>query len=147
MDKFEQDETFQGDDSTYMNLDQVGNGDSIEGIAADYSYTVRCGWIVLCSTWVIFVLGVGSMFGVWKWVWAPATIQRPIEALGDEESDFPIEEYYPSMLMLLCVIAWIWCVVSWVGMKLFRHAKGGVSSDLSSVSTELITEISTIGKS
>ncbi|ODQ75601.1 hypothetical protein LIPSTDRAFT_45737, partial [Lipomyces starkeyi NRRL Y-11557] len=86
--------------------------------------TVQCGWIVLLSTWIIFVLGMGSMFGVWKWVWVRHCV-GVLESVGiiDEVSDFPIEEYYPSMIMLLCVVAWIWCVVSWVGMKLFRHAK------------------------
>ncbi|KAK9377822.1 uncharacterized protein V1513DRAFT_467841 [Lipomyces chichibuensis] len=148
-----EDEYFEGDDG--LLVDQ-GNGmilksnDSEEGRNdTDYSYTVQCGWIVLFSTWIIFVLGVGSMFGVWKWVWAPALDEGSsnrslgvLESVGiiDEVSDFPIEEYYPSMIMLLCVVAWIWCVVSWVGMKLFRHAKGGVSSDSAPQTAEHGTE-------
>ncbi|KAK9494606.1 hypothetical protein V1508DRAFT_412147 [Lipomyces doorenjongii] len=148
-----EDEYFEGDDG--LLVDQ-GDGmimkgdDSDEGRKdTDYSYTVECGWIVLFSTWIIFVLGVGSMFGVWKWVWAPALEEGSrngslgvLESVGiiDEISDFPIEEYYPSMIMLLCVVAWIWCVVSWVGMKLFRHAKGGVSSDSEPQTAEHDTE-------
>ncbi|KAK9362819.1 hypothetical protein V1504DRAFT_447570 [Lipomyces starkeyi] len=144
-----EDEYFEGDDGLLV---EQGDGmimksdDSDEERKdTDYSYTVQCGWIVLLSTWIIFVLGVGSMFGVWKWVWAPALEEGSrnrslgvLESVGiiDEVSDFPIEEYYPSMTMLLCVVAWIWCVVSWVGMKLFRHAKGGVSSDSAEHGTE-----------
>ncbi|KAK9240102.1 hypothetical protein V1525DRAFT_354333 [Lipomyces kononenkoae] len=137
-----EDEYFDGDDGflvsqedgIMMKSDYWDDGRS----DIDYSYTIHCGWVVLFSTWIIFVLGMGSMFGVWKWVWAPALKEGSrngalgvLESVGivDEGSDFPIEEYYPSMIMLLCVVAWIWCVVSWVGMKLFRHAKGGVSSD------------------
>ncbi|KAJ8103969.1 hypothetical protein POJ06DRAFT_234949 [Lipomyces tetrasporus] len=137
----DEDEYFEGDDGLLVGQGDVmilKNSDWDDGTDdTDYSYTVQCGWVVLFSTWIIFVLGVGSMFGVWKWVWAPAledmshnsiSVLEPVGTI-DEESDFPIEEYYPSMIMLLCVVAWIWCVVSWVGMKLFRHAKGGVSSD------------------
>ncbi|KAK9370122.1 hypothetical protein V1509DRAFT_618587 [Lipomyces kononenkoae] len=144
-----EDEYFEGDDgllvrqvdAVMMKSDDWDN----ERSDIDYSYTIQCGWVVLFSTWFIFVLGMGSMFGVWKWVWAPALEERArngalgvLESVGivDEGSDFPIEEYYPSMIMLLCVVAWVWCVVSWVGMKLFRHAKGGVSSDSTSQAIE-----------
>ncbi|KAK9453630.1 hypothetical protein V1511DRAFT_504065 [Dipodascopsis uninucleata] len=112
----------------------------------DSSYTVRCGWVILFSTWMICVFGLGSMFGVWKWVWAPMVADgaKPARRLRagkvNEESDFPIEEYYPSMIMLLCIVAWIWCIVSWVGMKLFRHAKGGVSSDAIEGQNKAISE-------
>ncbi|KAK9481030.1 hypothetical protein V1514DRAFT_301195 [Lipomyces japonicus] len=108
--------------------DEKYENDNLERDTAsnNSSYTVQCGWIVLFSTWIIFVSGIGSMFGVWKWVWAPALqySEGPFD-----ESNILIDEYYPSMVMLLCVVAWIWCIVSWVGMKLFRHAKGGTSSD------------------
>jgi len=30
--------------------------------------------------------------------------------------------YYPALLVLTCVMAWVWVVVAWVGMKYFRHA-------------------------
>ncbi|KAK9321711.1 hypothetical protein V1517DRAFT_325688 [Lipomyces orientalis] len=154
----DEDEYFEGDDGLLVGQGDemiVKNSDWDDGRDdTDYSYTVQCGWVVLFSTWIIFVLGVGSMFGVWKWVWAPALEDishkslSVLESVGsiDEESDFPIEEYYPSMIMLLCVVAWIWCVVSWVGMKLFRHAKGGVSSDSAPQSAEYGPESSPVFK-
>lgn len=31
--------------------------------------TVFWGWVVLLSTWVVFVVGMGSVVGVWEWAW------------------------------------------------------------------------------
>ncbi|KAK9450619.1 uncharacterized protein V1518DRAFT_425393 [Limtongia smithiae] len=139
------DEFYGGDDRflTVGGRDYVnnnGNDDNLDGpeylerddewnsmfIDDDNSYTIKCGYLVLFSTWIIVVMGVGSIFNVWTWVW---TSDKGTKTPRTFESDFPIDAYYPSMIMLLCVVAWIWCIISWVGMKLFRHAKGGVSSD------------------
>ena len=39
---------------------------SEEESAAD---TVFWGWVVLLSTWAVFVVGMGSVAGVWEWAW------------------------------------------------------------------------------
>lgn len=31
--------------------------------------TVYWGWVVLGATWVVFVVGMGSVLGVWQWAW------------------------------------------------------------------------------
>jgi hypothetical protein len=31
--------------------------------------TVYWGWVVLMSTWLVFVVGMGSVCGVWDWAW------------------------------------------------------------------------------
>ncbi|KAK9474826.1 uncharacterized protein V1510DRAFT_401012 [Dipodascopsis tothii] len=43
-----------------------------------YADTARWGYIILATTWAIFVGGMGSMLGVWRWV-AP---DRPSPATG-----------------------------------------------------------------
>lgn len=73
---------------------------------------IRKGYILLISTWVIFLISIGSIFGFWS-------IPEP------ENSDFPISNYYTHAILLIPVAAWIWCVISWTGLKLFKHAKGG----------------------
>lgn len=73
---------------------------------------VRKGYILLISTWVIFLISIGSLFDLW-------IISNPLD------SDFPISNYYTYAILLIPVAAWIWCVVSWTGLKLFKHAKGG----------------------
>lgn len=55
---------------------------------------------------------MGSLLELW-------TIQNPLN------SDFPISNYYTFAILLIPVAAWLWCVIAWVGLKLFKHAKGG----------------------
>jgi hypothetical protein len=105
---------------------------SIGGLAAnplpipdaewDYSETEWWGWVVLVVTWVVFVTGMGSCLGVWSWAWdVGETPYAPPEL--EDDATLPIVGYYPALIILTSVMAWIWVVVAWVGMKYFRHAK------------------------
>ncbi|KAF8542290.1 hypothetical protein BDD12DRAFT_729469 [Trichophaea hybrida] len=87
--------------------------------------TVFWGWVVLLSTWVVFVVGIGSVMGVWEWAWGgePKTWPRSVGGEKDYPGEFPIPGYYPAMCILTCIMAWVWVVVAWVGMKYFKHAK------------------------
>ena len=91
--------------------------------------TLFWGWVVLLSTWVVFVVGIGSVIGVWEWAWTGGVGGGGKEwprSIGGEEwfqGEFPIPGYYPAMGILSCVMAWVWVVVAWVGLKYFKHAK------------------------
>ena len=87
----------------------------------DYSETEWWGWVLLAATWIIFVVGMGSCFGVWSWVWDVG--ERP--ELQDDET-LPITGYYPALIVCTAVMSWVWVVVAWVGMKYFRHSKVAV---------------------
>jgi hypothetical protein len=39
----------------------------------DPTETMFWGWVVLASTWVVFVVGMGSVLGVWEWAWGVDT--------------------------------------------------------------------------
>lgn len=88
----------------------------------DYTETEWWGWVVLIVTWVVFVTGMGSVFGVWNWAWDVGTTPYAPPELEDDPT-LPITGYYPALIILTCVMAWVWVVVAWVGMKYFRHAK------------------------
>jgi len=88
----------------------------------DYGETETWGWIILIVTWFVFVTGMGSCFGVWSWAWDVGTTPYAPPELEDDPT-LPIVGYYPALLILTCVMAWIWVMVAWVGMKYFRHAK------------------------
>ncbi|PKS05235.1 hypothetical protein jhhlp_008606 [Lomentospora prolificans] len=88
----------------------------------DYGETETWGWVVLVVTWFVFVTGMGSCFGVWSWAWDVGTTPYAPPELEDDPT-LPIVGYYPALLILTCVMAWIWVMVAWVGMKYFRHAK------------------------
>ena len=88
----------------------------------DYSETEWWGWVVLIVTWLVFVVGMGSCFGVWSWAWdVGETPQAPPE-LSDDPT-LPIVGYYPALIILTAVMAWVWVVIAWIGMKYFKHAK------------------------
>ncbi|KAI5859168.1 hypothetical protein BZA05DRAFT_330393 [Tricharina praecox] len=99
--------------------------------AGDPGDTLFWGWVVLLSTWVVFVVGIGSVLGVWEWAWTGgaaggAAAKKWPKSIGGEKKfpgEFPIPGYYPAMGILSCVMAWVWVVVAWVGLKYFKHAK------------------------
>ncbi|KAF2016227.1 hypothetical protein BU24DRAFT_197058 [Aaosphaeria arxii CBS 175.79] len=88
----------------------------------DYSETEWWGWVVLIVTWIVFVVGMGSCLGVWSWAWdVGETPYAPPEL--EDDATLPITGYYPALMLCTAVMAWVWVVVAWVGMKYFRHAK------------------------
>ncbi|KAJ6261893.1 hypothetical protein Dda_2692 [Drechslerella dactyloides] len=91
----------------------------------DPADTVWWGWVVLVTTWVVFVVGMGSVLGIWDWAWHGASVAREggDGEEGDPDDDVPIPGYYPALVILTWVVAWVWVVVAWVGMKYFRHAR------------------------
>ncbi|KAL5895264.1 hypothetical protein ACKVWC_000486 [Pyricularia oryzae] len=108
-----------------LNSSPMNSGGLIQQAAEwDYDETERWGWIILFITWFVFVMGMGSVTGIWTWVWdvGPDTVYPAwLEAWDDPT--LPIDGYYPSLLLLTFVMVWVWVVVSWMGMKYFRHAK------------------------
>ncbi|RDW88550.1 hypothetical protein BP6252_00582 [Coleophoma cylindrospora] len=88
----------------------------------DYSETEWWGWVVLIVTWVVFVTGMGSCLGVWSWAWDVGETPKAPPELEDDPT-LPIVGYYPALIILTSVMAWVWVVAAWVGMKYFRHAK------------------------
>jgi hypothetical protein len=92
----------------------------------DYAETEWWGWVVLAVTWLVFVTGMGSCLGVWSWAWDVGTTPYAPPELENDPT-LPIVGYYPALMILTCVMAWVWVTVAWVGMKYFRHAR--VSGD------------------
>ncbi|KAL7276673.1 hypothetical protein RUND412_000333 [Rhizina undulata] len=89
--------------------------------AADTAYW---GWVVFGVTWIVFVVGMGSVLGVWEWAWDVGESPFPDSTVyNDDEGAFPIPGYYPALMILTCIMAWVWVVAAWVGMKYFKHAK------------------------
>ncbi|KAK6357043.1 hypothetical protein TWF718_001374 [Orbilia javanica] len=96
----------------------------------DYADTVWWGWVVLITTWVVFVVGMGSVLGIWDWAWFGTTGAGggggggvPEDEDHDPDDDLPIPGYYPALVILTWVVAWVWVIIAWVGMKYFRHAR------------------------
>ncbi|KAK5674417.1 hypothetical protein LTS10_012805 [Elasticomyces elasticus] len=87
----------------------------------DYTETAFWGWVILFSTWLTFTVGMGSCLGLWSWAWDVGETPYAPPELEDDPT-LPIVGYYPALMVLTGVVAWVWVVVAWVGMKYFRHA-------------------------
>jgi hypothetical protein len=88
----------------------------------DYTETEWWGWVILIMTWLVFVIGMGSCFGVWSWAWDVGETPYAPPELEDDPT-LPITGYYPALIVLTGVVAWVWVTIAWVGMKYFKHAK------------------------
>lgn len=88
----------------------------------DYAETEWWGWVMLVVTWVVFVIGMGSCLDVWSWAWDVGKTPYAPPELEDDPT-LPIVGYYPALLILTSVMAWVWVFIAWIGMKYFRHAK------------------------
>ena len=87
----------------------------------DYSETRWWGWIILVVTWIVFVVGMGSCFEVWSWAWDVGETPSAPPEFNDDPT-LPIVGYYPALIILTTVMAWVWVTIAWVGMKYFKHA-------------------------
>ena len=87
----------------------------------DYSETRWWGWIILVVTWIFFVVGMGSCFDVWSWAWDVGETPYAPPELEDDPT-LPVVGYYPALIILTSVMAWVWVTFAWVGMKYFKHA-------------------------
>ncbi|KAI8625392.1 hypothetical protein F5Y19DRAFT_450588 [Xylariaceae sp. FL1651] len=95
---------------------------TMDGGDHDYSETEWWGWVVLIVTWFVFILGMGSCLNIWSWAWDVGSTPYAPPELEDDPT-LPIVGYYPALLILTSIMAWVWVIVAWVGMKYFRHAK------------------------
>lgn len=87
----------------------------------DYTETAYWGYVILIVTWLVFVIGMGSCFGVWSWSWDVGETPYAPPELEDDPT-LPIVGYYPALMVLTAVMAWIWVLIAWIGLKYFRHA-------------------------
>ena len=88
----------------------------------DYTETEYWGWVILFVTWLTFTVGMGSCLEIWTWAWDVGETPYAPPELEDDPT-LPIVGYYPALIVLTGVVAWVWITVAWVGMKYFRHAK------------------------
>lgn len=94
------------------------------------------GYSIIFFTWLGFIVTIGTIFNLWQWCF------KVDENFLDYFNSFPwiktiindikeqnkiVDNYYICIFCLHFVILWIWAVVSWISMKLFRHSKGGGS--------------------
>jgi len=125
--------------TTTSSILMMRRSSSSSSSSRNYANTALWGWILLIITWIVFVVGMGSVLGVWDWAWYGGEgryTSHPLGGVGkneshggsvvveeDEDDELPISGYYPSLIILTGIMAWVWVLIAWVGMKYFKHAK------------------------
>lgn len=94
---------------------------------------IRYGWAILFATWTIVILGITSVMGMWdsyleSFLYAPIPRDLP-SGKFEKETGYPIQNYYPCLIFVTFIASWVWCIISWMGMKFFRHTKGGLATN------------------
>lgn len=79
------------------------------------------GYAMLGATWALFVVTVNSLFEVWRYIIQPLQGSEWHKTLT---TVFEKLDYIVLTLWCLYVVAWWWAVLTWVGIKLFKHSKG-----------------------
>lgn len=92
------------------------------------------GYLILIGTWSVSLISIGCMFNFWSWFFALPGLSAIakfffIPQFIFAKFNFPydnnvVDHYYVYIFFLNFVVMWIWCVISWISMKLFRHSKG-----------------------
>lgn len=111
--------------NTYIQIEQkyLNEGLTDEDLRRGKLY----GIIIILGVMIYFIGGIGSLFNIWVPMYYKLKsniFNLPVVPSIQANDDWPVENYYAYVIILCPVIFWIWCIVSWVGMKLFRHAKG-----------------------
>ena len=77
---------------------------------------------MLIVTQIIFVTGMGSCLRVQSWA---QDVRETLYALLELKDDLmlPIVGYYPALIILIVVMAWVQVIVTWVGIKYFQYTK------------------------
>lgn len=112
------------------------DADDNEDQIMDIQHLKVYGYLIIISAWLMFIVSVGTILNLWDWCFKvrPDYLRQfeeiPWMALVLQqvyEQNKVVENYYLLCFVLNFVILWIWAVVSWISMKLFRHSKGGGS--------------------
>lgn len=99
-----------------------GGGNNI-GLEFDHALLLHYGWAILLLTWIIVIAGITSMLGLWD---NPRASLPSVKAY-EKATGYPIQGYYSCLVFMVFIASWVWCTTSWVGMKFFRHTKGGLT--------------------
>lgn len=100
-----------------------GSSSNSIGLEFDHALLLHYGWAILLITWIIVIAGITSMLGLWDKPCASLTSVKTYE----KATGYPIQGYYSCLVFMVFIASWVWCTTSWVGMKFFRHTKGGLT--------------------
>ncbi|ODV86525.1 hypothetical protein CANARDRAFT_182811, partial [[Candida] arabinofermentans NRRL YB-2248] len=84
------------------------------------------GYSIISVTISMLIISFGCIFNLWGYILGSNNGNKLFSKslVLDGDGVEIIDNYYIYAFFLSFVIIWIWCVLSWISMKLFRHSKG-----------------------
>ncbi|EGV60086.1 hypothetical protein PSN45_002174 [Yamadazyma tenuis] len=83
------------------------------------------GYALVVGTWLLFAVSINSFFELWRFVIAPLSMDSRSQQLHQRlVGFFSTVDQYVLRSFGIYVVGWWWALVSWVGLKLFKHSKG-----------------------
>lgn len=83
------------------------------------------GYAIIGVSWVIFVSTINSLFRVWSYAINPLSRSEDTKAIHEKlYLFFEISDSYVLKFWSIYIVIWWWSIISWIGLKLFRHSKG-----------------------
>ncbi|KAK6199614.1 uncharacterized protein RJT21DRAFT_48252 [Scheffersomyces amazonensis] len=99
--------------------------DPQESDQENYDSILWYGYLILLCSWVLFVMSINSIFELWKFIIHPLSVsERTIPIYKSLQVTFECTDRYILKLWCIYIIVWWWSIISWTGLKLFRHSKG-----------------------
>ncbi|CAX43524.1 conserved hypothetical protein [Candida dubliniensis CD36] len=107
-------------------LPLIESPDSIELDPINHENLAIYGYLILISTWILFIISVNSIFEIWRFIIQPLQLSSSSSIVLHDKltSFFETIDSYIIKLWCIYVVCWWWAIVSWSGIKLFRHSKG-----------------------
>lgn len=87
----------------------------------DIPYLAVYGYGILAATFVLFLVTFSSIFEVGLYVIAPL---KGHEIYDQLHNIIKVTDSYVMRLWGIYVVAWWWAIISWCGLKMFKHSKG-----------------------
>ncbi|KAL1573297.1 hypothetical protein MG5_01697 [Candida albicans P57072] len=111
--------------SQSLPLPLIESPDSIDLDPINHENLAVYGYLLLISTWMLFIISINSIFEIWRFIIQPLQSSPTSLLLYDKLTiSFETIDSYIIKLWCIYVVCWWWAIVSWSGLKLFRHSKG-----------------------
>lgn len=83
------------------------------------------GYSLLLASWMLFLVSTNTIFEVWRYVIYPLSLDPRTQEFHSKLMTWcSIFDKYVMRFWSIYIVTWWWSIVSWCGIKLFRHSKG-----------------------
>lgn len=100
------------------------DSDVVEDDVEETNWLGIYGYSMLAVSWVIFIISINTFFKLWRFVILPLKLTNTGFNLYDKLSyHLQVFDSYVIRIWNIYIVIWWWAIVSWLGLKLFKHSQ------------------------